>query len=158
VSLVAILDADKEGFLRSETSLVQTIGRAARNVEGRVILYADHSTDALDRAITETQRRRTLQEEFNRVHGITPSTVKKRIADITEGMEDAHGKAVRSLALLDRAAYEMKPEEVIREKEQQMEDAVAALDFETAAIVRDEIIALTGGAPTRKKGRKRITR
>ena len=101
VALIGILDADKEGFLRSETSLIQTIGRAARNVEGRVILYADIITGSLERAIGETNRRRSIQIDYNKKHGITPKTILKKIKDITEELEDKHKKAVNAELDLD---------------------------------------------------------
>ncbi len=139
VTLVAILDADKEGFLRSETSLIQTIGRAARNVDGRVILYADTITGSLRRATEETERRRILQIEHNKKHNITPKTVQKNIQDITEELEEKRKKTVVSLAIFDIEQYKKAPKKTIREKERKMADAVAILDFETAAIIRDEI-------------------
>jgi len=143
VSLIGILDADKEGFLRSETSLIQTIGRAARNVEGRVILYADKITGSLERAIKETYRRRELQMKFNKENGITPKTIAKKIQDITEAIQSDHQKTVSRLIALDEAAFLENPKKVIKEKQSQMEDAVRELDFETAAILRDEIKALS---------------
>ncbi|MCY4576831.1 MAG: excinuclease ABC subunit UvrB [Candidatus Kaiserbacteria bacterium] len=139
VTLVAILDADKEGFLRSETSLIQTIGRAARNVDGRVILYADRITGSLQRATGETERRRKLQLAYNKKHNITPKTIVKNINDITEELEDRRTKTVAKLAAFDIEQYRKAPKKTIREKERRMADAVAALDFETAALVRDEI-------------------
>lgn len=139
VVLVGVLDADKEGFLRSETSLIQTIGRAARNVEGRVILYADHMTDSLTRAIEETNRRRELQLAYNKEHGITPQTVKKLIKDITEDLMGDKERAVAELLALDEGALKDNPRKLLRLKKQQMNDAVKELDFETAAILRDEI-------------------
>ena len=139
VTLVAILDADKEGFLRSETSLIQTIGRAARNVEGRVVLYADTMTKSLRYAIDETNRRRELQVAHNKKHDITPRTIKKNIRDITEDLEESRKKTVSSLAVFDIERYKKAPKKTIREKERKMADAVALLDFETAAIIRDEI-------------------
>jgi excinuclease ABC subunit B len=142
VSLIGILDADKEGFLRSETSLIQTIGRAARNAAGRVILYADHMTGSLDRAIRETERRRTIQTAYNKEHGITPKTIIKAIHDITDQLRSDHDKAVVELIKIDEAAYAQNPKKVIAEKERQMNSAVKVLDFETAAILRDEIDAL----------------
>ena len=143
VSLIGILDADKEGFLRSETSLIQTIGRAARNVEGRVILYADHMTGSMERAIRETERRRTVQLAYNAKHGITPKTIAKKIHDITEAMKSDHEKTVGKLLALDAEAYAKDPKKLIKEKESQMSEAVQLLDFETAAILRDEIKALS---------------
>lgn len=142
VSLIGILDADKEGFLRSETSLIQTIGRAARNVEGRVILYADSITGSMERAIKETYRRRDKQIAFNKEHGITPKTIAKKIHDITEAIQSEHQKTVGRLIALDEEAFLENPKKVIKEKENQMSDAVRDLDFETAAILRDEIKAL----------------
>ncbi len=144
VELVAIFDADKEGFLRSETSLIQTIGRAARNVDGRVILYADHMTGSLDKAIGETNRRRAVQIEYNKKHNITPTTIKKNINDITEELRSEEGRAVSSLLAIDTDFYKKNPRKFIAEKRRAMADAVKDLDFETAAILRDEIAALTG--------------
>ena len=139
VTLVAVLDADKEGFLRSETSLIQTIGRAARNADGRVILYADTVTGSLKRAVDETKRRRTMQLAHNRKHNITPKTVQKNIKDITEELEEKRKRTVSTLAVFDVEQYKKAPKKTIREKERKMADAVALLDFETAAIIRDEI-------------------
>ena len=139
VTLVAVLDADKEGFLRSETSLIQTIGRAARNTEGRVILYADTVTGSLERAIGETERRRELQIAYNKKHNITPKTITKNIKDITEELEEKRKKTVSTLAEFDIEQYKKAPKKTIREKEKKMADAVAELDFETAALIRDEI-------------------
>jgi excinuclease ABC subunit B len=139
VSLVAILDADKEGYLRSEGALVQTMGRAARHVEGHVIMYADTVTRSMEAAIGETQRRRAIQEEYNREHGITPQGIKKAIKDITERV-----KAVAE----PRATYEAAPvsrDEVarlIKELEGQMKKAAQKLEFERAALLRDRIIEL----------------
>ena len=156
VSLVAILDADKEGFLRSETSLIQTIGRAARNVGGRVLLYADHETDSLKKAIQETNRRRTIQLAHNKKHNITPQTIKKAIRDITDELRTEHGKAVGTLLTIDTELYKKNPKKFITEKRKQMEEAVKNLDFETAAILRDELYALTGtSAENKKKPRSR---
>ena len=139
VSLIGILDADKEGFLRSETSLIQTIGRAARNSAGRVILYADVMTGSMTRAISETQRRRTLQEKYNKEHGITPQTIIKKIQDITDQLQNDHKKAVNELLRIDEALLQKDPKKLLDEKEEQMGQAVQDLDFETAAILRDEI-------------------
>jgi len=144
VSLVGILDADKEGFLRSETSLIQTIGRAARNVAGRVILYADNVTGSMERAIGETNRRRAIQMAYNKKHGITPKTIIKNIRDITDLMQSEHDKAVGVILGIDTDLYKKNPRKFIAEKKRQMNDAVKELDFETAAIIRDEIRALTG--------------
>ncbi len=150
VELVAILDADKEGFLRSETSLIQTIGRAARNVGGRVILYADQETESLKKAISETNRRRAIQLTYNTAHGITPTTIIKAIKDITDELRTEHGRAVQQLLDVDQDLYKKNPRKFIAEKRQQMADAVQNLDFETAAILRDEIYTITNGAPPKR--------
>ncbi len=172
VELIGILDADKEGFLRSETSLIQTIGRAARNSKGHVILYADNLTGSMDRAIKETNRRRDVQIAYNKKNGITPTTIQKNIKDITEQMESSHGKAVNAELALDvelfKKAYAkelLKPaktakdalkkrymsdeerelivyDKIVKIKEKEMNNAVKNLDFETAAILRDEIVVL----------------
>jgi excinuclease ABC subunit B len=178
VALIGILDADKEGFLRSETSLIQTIGRAARNSEGKVILYADSITGSMEYALKETTRRRNIQLAYNKKHGITPKTISKKIKDITEELESEHGKAVNAELNLDlevfKRAYakefskEKKSkkripntssgqsilsdeeignliyEKIIKIKEKEMNKAVKELDFESAAILRDEIIVLKG--------------
>ncbi len=155
VTLIGILDADKEGFLRSEVSLIQTIGRAARNANGRVILYADNMTGSMERAIAETQRRRDIQLAYNKEHGITPKTIEKKILDITQGMESSHAKAVNAELALDIELFaqlekDMKGkkgkrnpiEKLIAMKEVEMKESVKLLDFETAAILRDEIKVL----------------
>ncbi len=150
VSLIGILDADKEGFLRSETSLIQTIGRAARNVDGRVILYADKITGSMERAIGETERRRAKQEEYNKANGITPQTIKKQIKDITKDLESKHDKAVQAELELDAKVFNIQDpkkkatalKKLIKEKEKKMNEAVKELDFETAAILRDEMLFL----------------
>lgn len=157
VSLVAILDADKEGFLRSETSLIQTIGRAARNVNGRVVLYADVITGSLKLAIDETNRRRSAQIAHNKKHGITPKSIKKKIKDITEEMQSTHDKTLRALLLLDKKAFDKNPDKLIKQKEKQMQNAVKELDFETAALLRDEI-RLLRGEPLVPKSRARKRR
>ena len=158
VSLIGILDADKEGFLRSETALIQTIGRAARNVDGRVILYADQMTGSMERAIKETNRRRDIQLAYNAEHGITPKTIAKKIQDITEQILSEHQKTVNNLLVLDAGEFNKDPKKFIRAKEVQMDEAVAQLDFETAAILRDEIKAmkarLEGDAKRAEKKRK----
>jgi excinuclease ABC subunit B len=142
VELVAILDADKAGFLRSETALIQTIGRAARNVNGRVVLYADEMTPALEYAIGETNRRREKQLAYNEAHGITPKTIAKEIKSIADQMRSEHDETVDTLLKVDMEIFKKNPKAVLKEKRQQMEDAVAILDFETAAIIRDEIAYL----------------
>jgi excinuclease ABC subunit B len=139
VSLIGILDADKEGFLRSETSLIQTIGRAARNVDGRVILYADSETGSMERAIGETNRRRKIQEAYNREHGITPKTILKSIKDITDGIESLQKKTALSLISNDIRITGQKAAKLIKQKEREMKEAAKNLDFETAAILRDEL-------------------
>lgn len=139
VELVAILDADKEGFLRSETALIQTIGRAARNIKGRVVLYADSLTKALEYAIGETNRRRKLQTEYNEQHGITPKSINKEIRSIADQLRTQHDEAVDTLMKVDVDLYKKNPVKTIKEKRRQMQEAVAILDFETAAIIRDEI-------------------
>ncbi len=143
VSFIGILDADKAGFLRSETSLIQIIGRAARNVDGRVTLYADLVTGAMRYAIDETNRRRAIQVAHNEKHGITPETILKTIHDITEDLESEHDKAVRSILAIDEIGFDRDPRKTIRRKEKEMKEAVKVLDFETAAILRDEIRLLT---------------
>lgn len=172
VALIGILDADKEGFLRSETSLIQTIGRAARNAEGRVVLYADVLTGSMESAIKETNRRRDVQMAYNKKHGITPKTISKNIKDITEELESEHSKAVnaeleldveifkkafakdkkntgktetetlRNMAISDGEREKLVYEKIIKLKEKEMNKAVKELDFETAAILRDEIMVL----------------
>jgi excinuclease ABC subunit B len=152
VELVAILDADKEGFLRSETALIQTIGRAARNIKGRVVLYADGLTKALDNAIGETNRRRARQVAFNTEHGITPKSIHKEIRSIADQLRTQHDETLDVLMKVDVELYKKNPVKTIKEKRRQMEEAVAILDFETAAILRDEIIALEHlGEGKRKK-------
>jgi excinuclease ABC subunit B len=173
VALIGILDADKAGFLRSETSLIQTIGRAARNSEGKVILYADIMTGAMDYALKETKRRRDIQLAYNKKHNITPKTIMKKIKDITEEMESEHGKTVNAeldldlevfkkayaielrkdksvitkkdgktevkLHMSDQERNNLVYEKIIKIKEKEMNKVVKELDFETAAILRDEI-------------------
>lgn len=142
VTLIGILDADKEGFLRSDTSLIQIIGRAARNVAGRVILYADTVTGSMERAIGETARRRALQSAYNKFHGITPRTIVKKIKDITDTLEREHHQAVNLLLETDEKLFTKSPRKLIKDKKKEMEEAVRVLDFESAAILRDEINAL----------------
>lgn len=139
VSLVAILDADKEGFLRSERSLIQTIGRAARNVDGQVIMYADRITGSMQKAIDETERRRKIQQEYNDKHGITPETVKKEIRKVLEASKVAEDKEEYTFKpKLDiKSKHEIK--DMIKQLEKEMQDAAAILDFERAAELRDVI-------------------
>ncbi len=140
VTLVAILDADKEGFLRSETALIQTIGRAARNVKGRVILYADNVTGSMKRAIDVTNARREKQVAYNTEHGITPQTIKKLITDFTDGIvRKKEADMARKVLALESAADTRPIATIITDKEQQMKEAAASLQFELAAILRDEI-------------------
>ena len=154
VSLVAILDADKEGFLRSDTSLIQTIGRAARNAGGRVILYADRITDSMKRAMDETERRRTVQQAYNEEHGVTPKTIVKPVVPLIETTlvaesrasygEDSDGKKKKKL-------MKKQKESLIRTLLAQMQTASRALEFERAAELRDMIIELEGSLPGKKK-------
>lgn len=162
VALIGILDADKEGFLRSETSLIQTIGRAARNSEGKVILYADSITGSMDRAMKETERRRTIQLAYNKKHGITPKTIIKAIKDITDHIESDHKKAVKTMLDIDEAMFKKNPKLLLKEKERQMNDAVKVLDFETAALLRDEIASieeriLKEGKAEKKAAKKKLS-
>jgi len=143
VALVAILDADKEGFLRSEVSLVQTIGRAARNVEGRVIMYADAVTDSMMRAIAETNRRRALQIAYNEAHGITPTSVQKAVRDLMRITQAPGRGGLRPEATLSEEELAM----LIDRVEDQMLQAAANLDFELAAKLRDRLFTLRGDAP-----------
>ena len=151
VELVAILDADKEGFLRSQTSLIQTIGRAARNVAGRVILYADQETESLKHAVGETNRRRAIQVAYNKKHSITPQSIKKAIKDITEELRSEHGKAVNAMLAIEHDEYKKNPRTFLTKKRAEMADAVKNLDFETAALLRDEIYTLTGEGKKKSK-------
>jgi excinuclease ABC subunit B len=137
VSLVAILDADKEGFLRSETSLMQTIGRSARNVDAKVLLYADKVTGSMQRAIDETRRRRVLQEAYNKEHGITPETIRKSIRVGIESESAAHAQSNAAVGRSDEAKY--ITEEYLDELESEMHVAAESLDFERAAALRDRI-------------------
>ena len=141
ITLVAILDADKEGFLRSETSLIQTIGRAARNADGRVIMYADVITDSMRRAIDETQRRRQIQNKYNEEHGITPTTIKKAVRDLIAISK----AATESKADMEKDIESMSHKELeklLMELSKQMHKAAAELDFEHAAQLRDRIIEI----------------
>src|SRR6202000_1678453 len=138
--LVAILDADKEGFLRSETSLIQTIGRAARNIDGKVILYADHVTGSMERAMAETNRRRAKQEAYNTAHGITPTTIKRQIADIMGSLyERDHGMVDAGVGEDGAAFVGHNIKATIADLEKRMKEAAADLEFEEAARLRDEL-------------------
>jgi excinuclease ABC subunit B len=155
VSLVAILDADKEGFLRSGTSLIQTIGRAARNVNAEVILYADHVTDSMKRAMDETARRREIQSKYNAEHGITPRSVKSAIVSVIEEEVAAHQLAVEAAGV----TTDYVTEEYLEELQKEMLAAAENLEFERAAQLRDRIAQLKGEptavAPQVKKRRGR---
>ncbi|WP_368237429.1 excinuclease ABC subunit UvrB [Bacillus velezensis] len=144
VSLVAILDADKEGFLRSERSLIQTIGRAARNAEGRVIMYADKITNSMEIAINETKRRREQQERFNEIHGITPQTINKEIRDVIRATQAAEDKEEYKTKASPKLAKMTKKErqKVVEQMEHEMKEAARALDFERAAELRDLLLEL----------------
>ncbi len=141
ITLVAILDADKEGFLRSETSLIQTIGRAARNSEGHVIMYADNMTDSMKKAIDETDRRRSLQQKYNEEHGITPTTIKKAVRELITITKEIAGEEAR-FAKDPESMSEGEIRKLAEKIEKQMRKAAAELDFETAAELRDKLIEL----------------
>ncbi|MCD8353243.1 MAG: excinuclease ABC subunit UvrB [Clostridiales bacterium] len=148
VSLVAILDADKEGFLRSETSLIQTIGRAARNAEGKVILYADKITPSMANAMEETQRRREKQDAYNKAHGIVPKTIRKEIKDLLELSKAVDEDTARG------SRTKEETEQTIAQLEKEMQEAAKRLEFELAAALRDQIITLRGEQP-KKNGKSR---
>ena len=141
ITLVAILDADKEGFLRSETSLIQTIGRAARNSEGHVIMYADTMTDSMRQAIDETRRRRQLQDAYNQEHGITPTTIKKAVRDLI-AVSKAVAETEVKLAKDPESMNKKELTKLISQVEKQMRAAAADLNFEQAAQLRDKMIEL----------------
>ena len=154
VRLVAILDADKEGFLRSEQSLIQTIGRAARHVNGTVIMYADKMTDSMQRAIDETNRRRKKQEAYNAAHGIVPVSIIKSVRDLTQRLATMGGSSAQEqVVAVAEAGPEynarptaccprMRPHRLIKDLEKQMKAAAQDLEFEKAAALRDQIIEL----------------
>ncbi|MEE8572021.1 MAG: helicase-related protein, partial [Gemmatimonadota bacterium] len=152
VSLVAILDADKEGFLRSETSLIQTIGRAARNVEGMAVMYADRLTGSMDRAIRETDRRREVQAEYNEKHGIVPRSIVKSVEQIRFTTSVADARVAESPPAYDRYSG-IDPAELAHQIENEMKMAAQALDFERAARLRDELFEVRVALETRPKGR-----
>ncbi|MFH0987772.1 MAG: excinuclease ABC subunit UvrB [Parcubacteria group bacterium] len=160
VSLVAILDGDKEGFLRSETSLIQTIGRASRNINGRVLIYADEITGSIKRAVSETNRRRKIQLAYNKEHGITPKTIEKAITNILENfgltLKAGSGKKIKNqeskkIMELDLLGDARPLDIIIKDKEQQMRDAAKKLEFELATILRDEVRELKKMMAQRKK-------
>ena len=157
VSLVAIMDADKEGFLRNATSLMQTIGRSARNVDARVILYADKVTESMQVAIDETQRRRELQQAYNTLHGITPETVRKEIRSGIEAESSARARAFEAVGQGEEGRRQSA--EILEQLEADMMQAAAELDFERAAAIRDRISGMrgegSGGSPRRAGGRGR---
>lgn len=138
ITLVVILDADKEGFLRSETSLIQTIGRAARNADGRVIMYADNMTDSMRKAIDETERRRKIQQEYNEAHGITPTTIKKAVRDLIAISKAANDKGDKIKKDIESMS-DKELEKLIKELNKKMHRAAADLNFEEAALIRDQI-------------------
>ena len=143
VSLVAILDADKEGFLRSEKSLIQTFGRAARNVNGQVVLYADKMTQSMDHAILETNRRRKIQEEYNKVHGITPQTVKKSVRNIMASIYEADYLTIPAVSDVEEGYVPVKEiPAMIQKLRKEMKEAASHLEFERAAEIRDKIVRL----------------
>jgi excinuclease ABC subunit B len=142
VSLVAILDADKEGFLRSETSLMQTIGRSARNVNAKVLLYADKVTASMQRAIEETRRRRVMQEAYNAAHGITPETIRKSIRAGIEAEAAAHAQSYAVVGRTEETQY--ITEEYLADLEAEMLAAAEELEFERAAAIRDRIDQMRG--------------
>jgi len=153
VSLVAILDADKQGFLRSATALIQTIGRAARNVNGMVIMYADKVTDAMKKALDETTRRRNIQIAFNEEHGIEPMTIYKEVRDLTESLLSSEGAAMAALAeeegkykvsVSAKSLSAKELEQFIDRLEQEMRQAAKDLEFERAAAIRDQIFEMRG--------------
>ena len=141
ISLVAILDADKEGFLRSETSLIQTIGRAARNADGHVIMYADEMTDSMKKAISETDRRRGIQQKYNEENNITPQTIRKAVRDLI---------SISKVIAKEEVRFEKDPEsmnrqeleKLIKDVEKKMKKAAADLNFEAAADLRDQMVGL----------------
>ncbi|MFR7992046.1 MAG: helicase-related protein, partial [Lachnospiraceae bacterium] len=141
VALVAILDADKEGFLRSETSLIQTIGRAARNADGRVIMYADVITDSMRRAIDETERRRQIQEQYNTEHNITPKTIQKSVRDLIRISKEIAAEELR-MEKEPESMSRAELEKLIKKIEKQMRAAAAELNFEAAAELRDKMTEL----------------
>ena len=147
VSLICILDADKEGFLRSERSLIQTIGRAARNKDGRVIMYADTITESMQKAIDETNRRRHIQEEYNRLHHITPTTIKKEIGESLSIESDNINENINEIISVEtfKKASKIEQKNIIATLEKQMKEAASKLNFEEAMSIRDIIFELKAG-------------
>ncbi|HEX8245656.1 MAG TPA: UvrB/UvrC motif-containing protein, partial [Longimicrobium sp.] len=165
--LVAILDADKEGFLRSSSSLIQTVGRAARNAQGKAILYADHVTGSMQRMIEETNRRREIQQAYNEEHGIIPTTIIKSVNEIEMQTRVADARSQKpepamggkgKKAAEKRQPFGKTPEEVLKDIEQEMRNAAAQLDFERAALLRDQYLELKaemdGAKPTQAQRRQ----
>jgi len=142
VSLVAVLDADKEGYLRSKVSLIQTMGRAARHVDGHVIMYADKVTNSMQEAIDETKRRRKIQEDYNRERGITPQGIRKAVRDITERVRAAAVAEKRADYTVATPATREATLRLVKDLESQMKQAAKALEFEKAALLRDRILEL----------------
>jgi excinuclease ABC subunit B len=150
VSLVAILDADKEGFLRSESALIQTVGRAARHLEGTVIMYANHVTPSMQRAIEETNRRRTLQDTFNQAHGIVPRGIVKQIRDIGDRVKAMMAEELGTAEAIPENATYIPPQNLSKKEikrliddlQSEMKSAAKALEFEKAATIRDQIVEL----------------
>ena len=150
MSLVAILDADQEGFLRSDRSLIQTVGRAARHLSGRAILYADRVTGSMERALGEMNRRRATQLAYNVEHGITPRSIVKSVGDIRFVTRFADARTVKPADVgVRRPADGTEREALIRLLEQQMQAAAEELDFELAAVLRDQVLELKADAPLR---------
>ena len=146
VSFIALLDADKIGFLRSATSLIQIIGRAARNADGKVVMYADRKSEAMEEAISETERRRQIQQEYNKEHGITPKTVKKAVEDILERQQkDAQEEIEIELAALKKSANLFVPaqrKKLLAALRKEMETFADNMEYEQAAIIRDQILEI----------------
>lgn len=141
ITLVAILDADKEGFLRSETSLIQTVGRAARNADGRVIMYADKMTDSMNKAISETNRRREIQQQYNEKHGITPTTIKKAVRDLISISKKVDTKTI-DIEKDPESMSKKELEKLVKDISKKMHTAAAELNFELAAQLRDQMVEL----------------
>ncbi len=161
VSLVAILDADKEGFLRSERSLIQTIGRAARNVSGQVIMYADNVTESMESAIKETNRRRQIQAEFNQKNGIEPKTIQKKVTDIIQAAQIREEKELYQVKKKMEQELQVMPKDeiqrLIASLEEEMRLAAEELEFEQAAILRDQIWSLREEIMSDKKEKSKGT-